>query len=120
LGKALMVYLLIFLIGGHWGILQSVAWARMVVQNLRSANFTEAVSKTFDGKHPCKLCKAVAEGKKSEKRQATHQAGSKLELFCESTRGGLPESRFATAVSSMFYPLKDFQTAPPIPPPRVS
>ena len=31
-------------------------------------SFCAALSKTFDGKHPCKLCKLVKEGKKSESK----------------------------------------------------
>ena len=60
--------------GTHWTVLQSIAWTRMLAENIGSSSFTEAVQKTFDGKHPCCLCKAIAAGKKSEqKREFTTQ-----------------------------------------------
>jgi len=55
-------------IGLHWDVLQSVAWVSMLAHNLRSLPVREAVTRTFDGKHPCVLCKAVAAGKKTESR----------------------------------------------------
>jgi len=55
--------------GAHWGVLQSIAWTKMLAANLSAGSFTEAVQKTFDGKHPCCLCKAIAAGKKSEQKK---------------------------------------------------
>ncbi len=36
----------------------------------RDASFSEAVSMTFDGEHPCKLCKAVKKGRQAEQEKA--------------------------------------------------
>jgi hypothetical protein len=58
-------------IGLHWGFLQSVAWVGMVVSYSQEAPLKEALAKTFDGKHPCCLCKAIVAGKKSEKKSDT-------------------------------------------------
>jgi hypothetical protein len=46
--------------GAHWGALQSVAWTRMLAENLRTVLFADAVVRTFDGQHPCSLCKVIA------------------------------------------------------------
>jgi hypothetical protein len=67
-GKSLVVVALALTIGLHWMALQTVAWTAMLTHNLRSDSLAEAWTKTFDGKHPCCLCKAVAAGKKSEKK----------------------------------------------------
>jgi len=70
-------------IGLHWGFLQSVAWVGMIVSYSRDASFTEAVSKTFDGKHPCCMCKAIKSARAEEKQQQEKQnvkPGSKLDL----------------------------------------
>ena len=40
----------------------------MVVTYSENAPLKEALVKTFDGKHPCCLCKAIAAAKKSEKK----------------------------------------------------
>jgi hypothetical protein len=66
LGKAFVVSALIAMSGLHWAVLQSVAWTTMLAENLHSSSFRDAVTKTFDGKHPCCLCKAIASEKKSE------------------------------------------------------
>ena len=36
----------------------------MLADNLTTHSFGAALQRTFDGKHPCPLCKAIAEGKK--------------------------------------------------------
>ena len=65
----LMIAAVLAASGTHWAILQSLAWTTMLVQNLESKSVREAVVETFDGKHPCRLCKAISTGKKSEKKK---------------------------------------------------
>ena len=48
---------------------------------IKSAPLTEALAKTFDGRHPCSLCKMVAEGKRSERKQEAQPTVARLELF---------------------------------------
>jgi hypothetical protein len=64
----LLVIALASSIGLHWAFLQVVAWTGMVVTYSQSASVPEAVAKTFDGQHPCKLCKEIANAKKSEQK----------------------------------------------------
>jgi hypothetical protein len=67
-GQILMLVAMLGTVGAHWGALQTVAWTTMLADNLRTGSLKEAVSETFDGEHPCSLCKKIAEGKKSEKK----------------------------------------------------
>ena len=60
--------MLSFSIGVHWEVLQSVAWFGMVINYSQGTSLKEGLSKTFDGKHPCCLCKMVQAGKKSENK----------------------------------------------------
>jgi hypothetical protein len=69
IGKCLVIAALVATTGAHWALLQSVAWTTMLADNLHSASLPEAFVKTFDGKHPCCLCKAIAAGKKSEQKK---------------------------------------------------
>lgn len=73
---------LAFSLGLHWAALQLVAWTGMIVTYSRGAPVVEAISKTFDGKHPCKLCLAIKEGRAREKQQEQPQTKpfSKLDL----------------------------------------
>lgn len=118
LGKALVAFALVATLSAHWALLQTVAWTTMLAGNLQSFSFHEAMARTFDGNHPCCLCKAIVAAKKSQqKNQLTLEkqklefppmdqhvvliAPSRLELF---PRNGL----FADSL-----PQK-----PPVPPPR--
>lgn len=76
----LIAFALIIAVGGHWAVLQSVAWFGMVVSYSQDVPLSLALEKTFDGKNPCTLCKAVNEGKKSEREHASVNVETKLEL----------------------------------------
>ncbi|HZI33729.1 MAG TPA: hypothetical protein VFF11_15420, partial [Candidatus Binatia bacterium] len=67
-GKILVVLALVVITGAHWAALQTVAWTTMLAHNLRTQSVAEAMADTFDGRHPCCLCKAIAAAKKSEKK----------------------------------------------------
>jgi hypothetical protein len=68
LGNIFLIVALLATTGAHWAVLQSVAWTTMLTDNLRDGPFTQAVERTFDGRHPCPLCNAIAAGKKSERK----------------------------------------------------
>jgi hypothetical protein len=68
LAHLLLIVALVTATGTHWVILQSVAWTSMLAQNLQEAPVSDALVKTFDGKHPCNICKAITHGKQSEKK----------------------------------------------------
>jgi len=77
------VLVMVLSLGLHWAFLQSVAWVGMIVSYSHDASLAEAVSKTFDGKHPCCLCKMIQEGGADEKQQEPKQkvkSGSKMDL----------------------------------------
>ena len=77
----LIVSLLIVAVGAHWTVLQSAAWIGMLASNLGTTSIREAWSKTFDGKHPCKLCRVVHGGKSAEKKQDNQNPQTKLDLL---------------------------------------
>jgi hypothetical protein len=58
LGVVLMVCLSL---GMHRGVLQTVAWARMLADFAAERPLLEAVEMTFDGEHPCELCRMAQE-----------------------------------------------------------
>jgi len=66
---SLCISLTLFLvIGGPWAVLQAVAWTKMMVDYSRGASVTEAVAKTFDGEHPCNLCKKISKIRQGEQK----------------------------------------------------
>ena len=117
-GKCLVVLTLVLTTGAHWAALQTVAWTTMLANNLRSDTLTEAVSKTFDGEHPCPLCKAIAAAKKSEKKSATVVSSLKMEFPLVAEVVSLfPPAQFKLLPLQNF-PADLFSAQPPVPPPR--
>jgi hypothetical protein len=80
--RLVSVLVLVLSLGLHWALLQTVAWSGMLISFSRSGSFNEAVAKTFDGQHPCPLCKVVRQGRAQERQQSQKQLnpGPKLEL----------------------------------------
>jgi hypothetical protein len=118
LSKWLVVVTLTLSLGAHWTLLQSVAWTGMIISYSHDGSFTEAVSKTFDGRHPCKLCKFVKEGQQSEKKQDLPKVEGKKE-FCFDSKISVPfpPSAFTLVLAPADSGLSRTET-PPVPPPR--
>lgn len=118
LGHVLMIVALLAASGTHWAALQSVAWTRMLAENLESGSLSQALEKTFDGRHPCPLCKAIAAGKSAEKKADFTLNLKKLDF------PPAPE-RFALIAPAQFqllpqtqFSAKALRQEPPVPPPR--
>jgi hypothetical protein len=117
--RPLVLLLLLVLGGGHWFALQSVAWLTMLVGNLGTAPISQAVRETFDGKHPCALCDAIAAAKKSDKKSEATTPPARLEFLP-------PTPSFAFVHHVHFRPASPsgslrgiFLQPPPTPPPRL-
>ncbi|GAB4248238.1 MAG: hypothetical protein OHK005_14730 [Candidatus Methylacidiphilales bacterium] len=69
LGIPLAISALVALAGGHWVLLQVVAWAGMAVTYSQSFGWSEGLARTFSGEAPCSLCLKIEEGRGKEDRQ---------------------------------------------------
>lgn len=117
-GKILVVTALVLSTGLHWAALQTVAWTAMLASNLRCACLSQAVCKTFDGKHPCCLCKAIAAAKKSEKKSDALSPVLKMEYPPVAKQIVLtPPSQSKIIPQPNIFP-KSLSFEPPVPPPR--
>ncbi len=118
--KWLIVALLAFLVSAPWAAIQSAAWAGMIVKFSRDYGLQQAVSMTFDGKHPCPLCHLVKkgmakereDGKKTFSPEETLQLGLAPDLWIWVHPPHRLE-RFAAAE-----PFDSLVARPPTPPPR--
>lgn len=72
--------MLVLTLGLHWALLQSVAWTGMIISYSQDNSLREAVSMTFDGQHPCRLCKAIQQGRTEEQQQEKIAPVNKLPL----------------------------------------
>jgi hypothetical protein len=80
MGKIFLIISLVAMLGAHWALLQTVAWTTMLADNLRTRSLSESVERTFDGKYPCPICKAIAAAKKSQKSSDFTLQMQKLEF----------------------------------------
>lgn len=115
--RLLIVLALTFAVGGHWVVLQSVAWVGMVANYSQESTITEAVAKALSGKVPCKLCKFVAEGKQSERQQEFQKPTVKLDLLSELSLIVFDAPPFEPVLSPGASLAITWLEAPPVPPP---
>jgi hypothetical protein len=118
LGHVLLIIAMLSATGTHWFVLQSVAWSSMLAAHLRDGSFTDAVQKTFDGRHPCGLCKQIAKGKQEEKNSELRSEWKKVDLVCD-------RQTMIFCAPHQFRLAPVFESAapaaarePPVPPPR--
>jgi len=117
-GHVLVIVALLAATGTHWTMLQSVAWTTMLADNLRTASFTQALQRTFDGKHPCSLCKQITAGKKSEKKAEFPLQLKKLEFIHAGTCFTFAAPSHFRLAGAAIDSLQSLSHSPPVPPPR--
>jgi hypothetical protein len=117
LAKWFVVAALVGVLGGHWAVLQVAAWTGMAISYSQNDSFGSALSKTFDGKHPCKLCKLVNAAKKATQKSESKLDIKKLDSFVSATIlfSFPPLKQFSTP---QFFILPSRVVAPLSPPPR--
>lgn len=119
--QGVAVGMLLLLTGGHWGLLQVVAWTRMAIVYSRSESMPAALSHTFDGRHPCALCKLIRQTQPSPRQAELQQTVTRLDTpFAEGLALRLPEppdAGIAWTADAVFPWRSD---PPPVPPPRHS
>jgi len=124
IGSVLCLVAVMATLGGHWLVLQSAAWARMLATYGQNEPLLSAISKTFDGRHPCVLCLKIQQGWQQEKKQQEKQpwvkADKRPDLLCEARLTLVPDAPRAATVAVPLAPLlhADFFESPPTPPPR--
>ena len=114
--------------GGPWAVLQAVAWGEMLRDYCqRSGSFTVAIAQTFDGQHPCDLCRQiqVAKGQQEkEGRQTPAASWAKTDGKVKATLATRPvdpewqESTLAQERTAWTGQEIRRLEAPPTPPPR--
>ena len=116
----MMAIALFMAIGGPLALLQGVAWVTMVHDFSKTGSLTQAVTKTFDGKHPCSMCKKIASARTcEEKAPVTVKVDKKAEVFVVSLGSELPKPvsyPFAYGPAP-FVLMPELFFAPPVPVP---
>jgi len=108
------------MVGGHWGILQGVAWVKMTWDLSTDQTITAAIDQVLKGENPCRLCHAVATGKKAEQDLPLIKQKLKLdfEWRLKSVQIFPPRMNLPERTPIVFGQLRVH--TPPLPPPRVA
>ena len=87
--RACILLALVLSLGLHWTVLQSAAWVSMIVSYSQEGSLSEALEKTFDGEHPCELCRMIDRGTSESPETGdkeipsapTKEVAKKIDLF---------------------------------------
>ncbi|MGC1320737.1 MAG: hypothetical protein WA849_01010 [Candidatus Udaeobacter sp.] len=118
IGRIVTIFALCSAIGLHWLTLQSIAWTSMIIDYSKRGTLCQAIAQTFDGAHPCSLCRVVNKANSTEKKSDLQVLTPKVDMICvwrtpSSLRPFIPFE----------YTVRDFCSSqigrsPPVPPPR--
>jgi hypothetical protein len=118
IGHLLLIVALLGASGGHWAVLQSVAWAKMLADNSRTESLPAAIEKTFDGHHPCALCKQIASGRQSEKKSDAQLEMKKLEFLHQQSMVFVQSPSHFVLLGERDATGPLLAQTPPVPPPK--
>lgn len=121
-GTWFVVLVLVVTTGGHWVALQMCAWTGMLVRFSQEGPVREAISKTFDGQHPCRLCQLVRQGRAEDRAKEAVSVVLKFDLLAPAPcLSLLPEVEGRPGLgfrAAGFAPQRSH--SPPVPPPRAA
>ncbi len=125
LGLVFAALALFSIAGGPWAVLQTVAWVGMLHDyTQRTGSFTLAAAQTFDGQHPCDLCREIAAAKAGERKgqPAAPGAGDHAKVKATVMESALlpptPPMTLLARIPTAPLPRPDRTEPPPTPPPR--
>jgi hypothetical protein len=103
------------------GILQTIAWGKMLSSYSQEAGLEEGLRKTFDGQHPCSLCERIAQTR-PDSTPTTLSALSTLPgdflWVLETVTGHTSNSREVSHFSSTAHLIGADRASPLLSPPR--
>lgn len=120
--KWMLVGVLMVSIGMHWALLQSIAWTGMLIRYSQDGrSVATALAMTFDGKHPCKLCRVTESGRRSGSPVNQVVPIQKIDLFAQDFPAvWTPEARLTSVALPSTATWEGRSAAPPVPPPRTA
>ena len=125
LGLVFAVLAFFSIAGGHWAVLQTVAWTGMLHDYMqRTGSVAMAVGQTFDGQHPCELCREIASAKAREHKESPATPKTKDEAKVKALVAGSLPQPFVRRVVETGFPAAGSDLGPgrperpPTPPPR--
>ena len=118
IARIILVFALCVSIGAHWIVLQTVAWGTMIVRYSQQVSLTQAVAQTFDGDHPCNLCKGITRAQHSQKKSDAQPVTIKPDLICATRTITLLSRHTDFLFAGVEMSASPLTHSPPTPPPR--
>ncbi|HTW93928.1 MAG TPA: hypothetical protein VMD30_03975 [Tepidisphaeraceae bacterium] len=113
-----LILLAIIITASPWDIMQSVAWASMLVNDFRTQSILQSVEHTFDGRHPCPLCRAIAASRKSGKHSEFVAGQTRLEFLPSPAIVVIVTPERSEHVFAVIQVVDSLSRKPAVPPPR--
>ena len=104
-GHVLLILALLGATGGHWAVLQT-------------ESVSDAITKTFDGQNPCKMCKQISAGKTAEKQSELPLQIKKLEFVTERPVFVFAAPQDFRLAPALVFSIDGLTHRPSVPPPR--
>ena len=114
----LLVLALSLSIGLQWAVVQGAAWVGMIVSYSQEVTIAQSLAMTFDGRHPCKLCKAAQRGDSTQKKQNADNPPGKFVLAAPETEPFLFSCGISNCESERVCASVRRSHRPPSPPPK--
>lgn len=115
----LLTTALVFALKLHLPALQVVAWTGMVVKYAQSVPLGEALEMTFDGDHPCPLCRVIRKAQTADHQEVTASSiPERIQLFVEAIPSWLHAISAWPGVAVQPRVGSPVTVRPPVPPPR--
>jgi hypothetical protein len=106
-------------VGAHSVILQIGAWSGMILVRSQTMPVSEAVATTFDGQHPCCVCKAIQQDQAPPAEEmAAWTMPERLQMLIPATWNPARLQIFSPAPGWIPPGHAPDLRAPPVPPPR--
>jgi hypothetical protein len=90
----------------------------MIIDYSKRGTLCQAIAQTFDGAHPCSLCRVVNQANSTEKKSDLHAVTQKVDMICPATEPSRiqPFIKFDYAIDK--FAVYEIRQSPAVPPPR--
>ena len=121
LGTLFCALAVLQIVGGHWALLQTGAWLGMIVQYSQQAGINTGLTETFDGDHPCPICRVIKDARKQEQKKAPLlQMELKKDFLVCWSRFEVHQRWAEVNYPAVTVRLQGMGPAPDVPPPRAA
>ena len=92
----------------------------MIIDYSKRGSLCQAVAQTFDGAHPCSLCRVVNGAKSNEKKSDLQPLTPKIDFICAKGMAAVVRAFIDFEYVSVDFSFFEILRSPPFPPPRTS